>query len=129
MKVIDFTRKKNENNLISGSLKDPLFLFTIEDNDNTRELALQMHGEFLTYIPAEMSFYDEEAWENYRILKEYLLSEKGREFLDRVNLDKDKFILSLYRVLVYSHSCFGWFKKRLLVILEYLKYYSGKFGG
>lgn len=128
MEVIEFIRKKNENKLVSGSLKDPLFIFTVKENKCIKEIALQMCGEYLTHNFLEINFYDEEAYENYRIIKEYLLSEDGKKFLDKAGLDRDKFILSLYKVLVYSHSCFGWFKKKLLVILEYLKYYSGKLG-
>lgn len=128
MKVIDFLRYKKDNDVISGSLKDPLFIVIIEENNEIKELDIQMHGEIPVRIPLEISFYDEEAQENYRILKEFLATEEGQEFLERNNLDEDKFILGLYKALVNFHSCFGWFKKKLLVILKYLEYYSGKLG-
>lgn len=127
MKVINFLRGK-ENNSISGSLKNPLFVIFIEENKKIKEITIQMHGEFPIHIPLEMNFYDEEAYENYKILKEYLLSEEGQKFLENLGLEKDKLIMELYKALVTLHSCFGWFKKKLLIVLEYLKYYSGKLG-
>lgn len=129
MKVIDFLRYKKDNDVISGSLKDPLFIVIIEENNEIKELNIQMHGEIPVRIPLEISFYDEEAYENYKILKEYLLSEEGQKFLENLGLEKDKLIMELYKALVTLHSCFGWFKKKLLIVLEYLKYYSGKLGG
>lgn len=128
MEVIEYRRDKQNEGSFVGVLKDPVFYVLISEFDKVREVVLQLRGDFPFQTPIDTDFYDEEAYRNYIILKEYLLSEKGQEFLYRLDVDEDKFILGLYKVLVKHHSFFGWFKQRLLVILEYLKYYSGKLG-
>ena len=128
MQILDFKRKSQGNGLFVPSLKDPLFCIFIKEEGTPREIWIQLHGEFPPYVPVEMDLYNEEAYRNYKILKEYLLSDKGQEFLDRLDLDRDKVIIGLFKVLVNNYSCYGWFKKKLLVVLEYLKYYSGRIG-
>ena len=128
MEVIEFRREKINDSSFVGVLKDPVFYVLISEFGRVREVAIQLRGEFPYQTPIDTSFYDEEAYRNYIILKEYLLSEKGQEFLYRLDVDEDKFILGLYKALVRHHSFYGWFKQRLLIILEYLKHYSGKLG-
>lgn len=131
LEVIEYKRE-NSNNPFAGLLKDPTFCILISEGGKVREVVIQLRGEFPSLSLIETSFYEDEAYRNYQILKDYLLSDTGQEFLDRLGLDgKDdarKFVLGLAIVLIKHHSVFGWFKKKLLVILEYLKYYSGKLG-
>ena len=126
LEVVEYKRLNNSS--FAGLLKDPAFCITILEEGRLKEIAIQIKGEFSSYPFAELTLFEEEAYRNYKILKDYLLSEKGQDFLDRIDADESSLILGLYKVLVYRHSVFGWFKKKLLVILEYLRYYSGKLG-
>ena len=35
-------------------------------------------------------------------------------------------VFELYKLLVNNHSYYGWFKKKLLILLGYLKFNTGK---
>lgn len=129
IKVLDYRREKQDNNSFVGLLKNPVFTILITEDKKAREVAIQLHGEFPFLKPLDLDSYEEEPYRNYIILKDYIMSDKGQNFLDRTYLDEDELVLGLFKVLVNKHSYFGWFKKKLLIVLEYLKYYSGKLGG
>lgn len=127
LEIIEYRREGHEGSFV-GLLKNPTFCILISEGGKVREVAIKVRGEFSSYPFSETSFYEEEAYRNYKILYNFIMSDEGQGFLDRINIDEDVLILGLYKVLVKHHSVFGWLKKKLLVILEYLKYYSGKLG-
>ena len=128
MEVIEFKREKQNDGSFVGVLKNPIFCIVISNYDKVKEIFVQVKGEHPYQTPLGISSYDEEPYRDYLILKEYLLSEKGQEFSNMFDMDGGMFALKIFKVLVKNHSFFGWFKKKLLIILEYLKYYSGKLG-
>lgn len=127
LEIIEYKREGNDGSFV-GLLKDPTFCILISEGGKVREVAIKVRGEFPSCSLSETSFYEEEAYRNYKIIKNFIISDEGQGFLDRINIDEDVLVLGLYKALVKHHSYFGWFKKKLLVILEYLKYYSGKLG-
>ena len=128
VEIIDFKRDKQNDGSFVGVLKNPIFCLLITEDGKVNEVLVQIKGEFPYKTPIDTSCYDEEAYRNYLILKEYLLSEKGQMFSNAFYLDSNILTIKIYKALVNYHSFFGWFKKKLLIILEYLKYYSGRFG-
>ena len=128
-KVLDFYRKINDTNPFVTVLKDPIFYILINKDGKARELVLEMKGEFPYLSFPDLECFEEEAYRNYNIIVNFLLGEHRERIQfrwDLNNKDYGDFIFELYKILVNNHSYYGWFKKKLLILLGYLKYSSGK---
>ena len=131
MEVIEFRRIKEDCNPFVGVLENPSFDILVSQEGKVHELILQLKGEFPYHIKKEFNLFEEEAYRDYEILRDYLLGYEGLKLRERLSLSFDefeKFIFQLYVVLVRNHSFFGAFRKRLLILLEYVKYYFRKLG-
>lgn len=131
IKVLDFYRKKDSINPFITVLKDPVFCILVNDESKTKELILNIKGEFPYMNCPDLESYEEEAYKDYEIIIDFLLGESRELLRDRWGLtDKEyeKFIFELKKVLIENHSFYDWFKKKLLVFLEFLKFYTGRIG-
>ena len=101
------------------------------DEGRVKEIVLQLKGVFPNSLSSDFNLFEEEAFKSYEIIKKFLEGYEGLKFRNRYNLSNDdfeKFVLQLYISLLKNHSFFGNFKKKLLIILEYFKYYLRKLG-
>lgn len=131
MKVLDFYRKKDSINPFIPVLRDPSFCILVNENSRTKELILNLKGEFPYMNCPDVESYEEEAYKNYEIICNFLLGENKELLRDRWGLtfnEYDKFIFELKKVLIENHSFYDWFKKKLLVALEFLKFCTGRIG-
>ena len=131
IKVLDFYRKKDSINPFIPVLRDPSFCILVNENSRTKELILNLKGEFPYMNCPDVESYEEEAYKNYEIIHNFLLGENKELLRDRWGLtfnEYDKFIFELKKVLIENHSFYDWFKKKLLVALEFLKFCTGRIG-
>lgn len=131
IKVLDFYRKKDSINPFIPVLRDPSFCILVNENSRTKELILNLKGEFPYMNCPDVESYEEEAYKNYEIIRNFLLGENKELLRDRWGLtfnEYDKFIFELKKVLIENHSFYDWFKKKLLVALEFLKFCTGRIG-
>ena len=130
LKVLEFYRKVEGENPFTPVLIDPTFCILILKDNKTRELILNMKGEFPYAYPA-FNGYDENAYKDYKIIKDFLLGDSKELLRERWGLTKkeyDRFIFEIKKVLITNHSFFGDFKKKLLILLEFLKFQTGRIG-
>ena len=129
LKILDFYRKVEEANPFASELRDPTFFILTNRNGKAHELVLNLKGTFPYGALAGMSCFEEEAYKNFGIITNFLLDECGDRVRVSWGLSKKEFsalIFELYKILVNNHSYYGWFKKKLLILLGYLKFLSGK---
>lgn len=131
LKVLDFHRIKDTTNPFVPNLKDPSFCILINKDEKTRELILNLKGEF-PYVSYPVSHgYEDEAYKDYKIIKDFLTGENKELLRDRWGLTKKEYnslIFGIKKVLIVSYSFYGSFKKKLLIILEFLKFQTGRIG-
>lgn len=128
-KVLDFYRKINDTNPFVAVLENPIFCILVNKDGKAKELVLELKGEFPYRSYPDLECFEEEAYKNYNIITSFLLGEHREKLQFRWGLDNKEyrdFIFELYKILVNNHSYYGWFKKKLLILLGYLKYNSGK---
>ena len=131
LKVLEFYRKVESVNPFTLLLHDPTFCILVSKDGKSRELILNIKGEFPYVYYSKFECFEEEAYRSYKILKGFLLGESKELLRERWSLTKkeyDKFIFELEKVLIESHSFYGWFKKKLLVLLMFLKFQTGRIG-
>ena len=128
-KVLDFYRKVDDTNPFVAVLKDPTFYILVNKDGKSRELVLDMKGEFPYISYPDVDCFENEAYNNYKIITNFLLGEHRENIQFRWGFNNKEyrdFIFELYKILVNSHSYYSWFKKKLLLLLGYLKFNSGK---
>ena len=128
-KVLDFYRKTESINPFIPTLKDPTFCILINKDGKSRELVLNMKGNFSYIGQSDMDCFEDEAYKNFHIIVEFLSGDNKEFIRERWGLTKEEYnylVFELYKILVNNHSFYGWFKKKLLIILGYLKFNSGK---
>lgn len=130
MEIIEFNREQEDVFPYLSMIEDPVFHILVLENGVVKDKVINLKGRFSLHGMWDSEGCEEEAYKNYVILKEFL--EDNEEVMSaRLGLSKNeygKFLVELYVVLIKNHSSYGWFKKRVLIILEYLKYYCGRFG-
>lgn len=129
LKVLDFYRYEGNRQLemssFTPSLKNPTFCILINKEGKTRELLLTLKGDFPYVMYPIPCGYEEDAYKNYKIIEDFLEGENRELLRDRWGLtlkEYNNLMFQLYKVLIYNHSFYDTFKKRLLVILGYLKF-------
>ena len=128
-KVLDFYRKAEGINPFVPVLKDPSFCILINRDGKSRELILNLKGEFSYMSCPDLECFEQEAYKNYNIITNFLLGENRENIRLNWGFTNEEYknlIFELYKILVNSHSYYGWLKKKLLVLLGYLKFNSGK---
>lgn len=128
-KVLDFYRKAEGINPFVPVLKDPSFCILINRDGKSRELILNLKGEFSYMSCPDLECFEQEAYKNYNIITNFLLGENRENIRLNWGFTNEEYknlIFELYKILVNNHSYYGWFKKKLLVLLGYLKFSSGK---
>ena len=128
-KVLDFYRKADDINPFVSVLKDPTFCILINREGKSRELVLNLKGEFPYVSYPELECFEQEAYKNYNIIVNFLLGENRENVRLNWGFTSEEYktlIFELYKILVKNHSYYGWFKKKLLLLLGYLKFNSGK---
>lgn len=130
-KILDFYRKKEDANPFAVELKDPTFFILTNKNGRAHELVLNLSGKFPYSFLSGLNGFEEEAFKNFNIITDFLMGENRDRVRLSWGLEEEEFeelIFELYKILVDRHSYYGWFKKKLLVLLGYLKFLSGKVG-
>jgi hypothetical protein len=128
-KVLDFYRKAESINPFIPTLEDPTFCILINRDGKSRELVLNMRGKYSYIADPDMDCFEEEAYKNFHIIVEFLTGDNKELLRERWGLTSKEYkyvIFELYKILVNNHSYFGWLKKKLLILLGYIKFNSGK---
>ena len=131
LKVLEFYRKKESTNPFTYVLVDPVFCILINKEGQTRELILNLKGKFPFAQCPDSECFEEEAYKSYKILKDFLLGEDKELLRERWGLTKKEYSIFLFeikKVLINNHSFYGSFKKKLLTLLEFLKFQTGRIG-
>lgn len=131
IKVLEFFRKVESGNPFTPVLKDPTFCILIVKNNKTRELILNLKGDYPYMEYPTYHDYEENAYKDYRIIKGFLLGDNKELLRDRWGLTEKEYyrlVFEMKKVLINNHSFFGDFKKKLLILLEFLKFQTGRIG-
>lgn len=130
IKVIDFYRKKEkgENPFIS-TLVDPTYCILMRKNNVTKEYILNLKGEFPYISYSDLECFDEAFYKDFNIITDFILGDYKEILREKWGFSKEEYAsitFELYKALVNNHSFYGWFKRKLLILLGFLKFYSGR---
>mgnify|MGYP003314226984 CR=1 FL=1 len=128
-KVLDFYRKVEDVNLFVSTLKDPTFCILVNRDSKSRELVLNLKGDYPYVSYPDLECFEEEAYKNYMIISDFLTGDSKDSVRINWGLTNEEYrnlVFELYKLLVNNHSYYGWFKKKLLILLGYLKFNTGK---
>ena len=72
-KILDFYRKIEDINPFVTVLKDPTFCILVNKEGKTRELILNLKGDYSFVCHSDLNCFEEEAYKSYSIIKDFLL--------------------------------------------------------
>ena len=130
VKVLDFYRKVDSVNPFTPVLTDPTFCILVNKEGKSKELILNLKGEYSYINCPDLECYEEEAYKSYKIILDFLLGENKELLRERWGFTRkeyNKFVFELEKVLIDNHSFYGCFKKKLLILLGFLKFQTRVF--